>query len=257
MTSNEEKNKELYVKMATGHANKTVIAGRYAFDEGKEQHIVDDMIAKLDFKKGSSFFDIGCGAGFVAESLIKKLSELDIVITLMDVAEIIDVLNNDFISKSPLRSKVELVKGYFPGDFQLVGQKFDRISLYSVLHSTDNPFEIIEEAVKLLKPYGKILLGDLPNINRKGRFLSSEVGKIFEAGYKKTSIENIPVYNDHLDFVQKMNADPNYYSLIDDEFIYRIHETFTRQGLDVFILPQPDNLPFSKTRHDVLICKYD
>ncbi|MEP6616489.1 MAG: methyltransferase domain-containing protein [Ginsengibacter sp.] len=257
MKSNAEKNKDLYISMAAGNANKTVIAGRYAFDEGKEQFIVDDIIAKLDFKQGSSFFDIGCGAGFVAESLIKTLYNLDIAITAMDVAEIIDVLNKGFITKASFPGlKMELLKGYYPGDYTSQ-EKFDRILLYSVLHSTDNPFEIIEEAVRLLKPYGKILLGDLPNINRKGRFLASGEGRMFEANYRNTTVDKIPFYSDHHDFVQKMKDDQDYYSMIDDEFIDRIHKQYTNSGFDVFILPQPESLPFSKTRHDVLICKYD
>ena len=258
MKSSDEQSKEFYIKMATENANKTVIAGRYAFDEGKEQFIVEDIISKLDIKEKSSFFDIGCGAGYVAESLISYLHKLDVSLTMMDVAEVIDILDRDFIKGTKLSGlKVELLKGYFPGDYSLTGRKFDKILLYSVLHSVDDPLKIIEEAVKLLNPYGKLLLGDLPNISQKGRFLSSETGRIFDAEYKKISIKDLPVYKDHYDFVEKMNADPEYYSLIDDKFINNIYDVYTSKGYDVFILPQPHNLPFSKTRHDILISKYD
>lgn len=253
-----EKNKATYIKLAKEQANKTTIAGRYQFDEGKEQYIVKDIVAKLDLKKNSSFLDIGCGAGRVAELLIKKLYELDISITAMDVGEIIDTLSEDFISKAGLSGiKIDLLKGYFPEEFPRTQHKFDRILLYAVLVGIERPFEIVKEAVQLLKPYGKLLIGDLPNISQKGRFLSSEKGRVFEAAYKKTKVEALPVYNDHHDFVTKMKADPGYYSLITDEFIHNTHQTFTRDGFDVFILPQPDTLPFSKTRHDILICKYD
>jgi 2-polyprenyl-3-methyl-5-hydroxy-6-metoxy-1,4-benzoquinol methylase len=253
-----EKNKEMYAKLARQHANKTVIAGRYAFDEGKEQYIVNDILAKLDIKNNSSFFDIGCGAGLVAELLIKKLYELDISITVMDADEIIDILINDFISKTELPGiKINPLKGYFPEEFSLTQQKFDRILLYAVLVGIARPFEIVKAAVSLLKPYGKLLIGDLPNISQKGRFLSSEKGRNFDSAYKNTKIEDLPLYNDHHDFVAKMKADPGYYSLITDDFIHKVHQTFTRNGFDVFILPQPDSLPFSKTRHDILICKYD
>ncbi len=258
MKSHIEKSKELYSKLAGNKTNKALIAGRYSFDEGKEQLIANDIISKLDLKKDITFFDIGCGGGIVTESLIKYLSELNAIITLMDISEVIDILNEDFISKSSLDvSHIQLMKGYFPSDYKIEHQRFDRILLYSVLHCTDNPFEVINEAVSLLNPYGKILLGDIPNINQKGRFLSSARGKIFEAEYKKTNVENIPVYKDHHDFADKMRADQNYYSLIDDELIYKIHRTYTQKGYDVFIIQQPEGLPFCKTRHDILICKHD
>ena len=190
-----QKNKETYLELIRGNANKTAIAGRYAFDAGKEKYIVNDIINKLDLKEGQTLFDIGGGAGLVAELLIKKLFELGVSITLMDLAELIDVLKEELISANVLKdSKVEFIKGYFPDDFKQPQKKFDRILLYAVLMDVDDPFEIIDEGLKLLKPYGKLLLGDLPNISRKGRFLSSENGRIFDAAYKKTAVENLPVY---------------------------------------------------------------
>jgi SAM-dependent methyltransferase len=258
MKSNNNKLKQFYAKLALENADKTSIAGRYDFDKGKEQFIVDDIVSKLDIKEKSSFFDIGCGAGLVAEYLIKYLHKLDVSLTMMDVAEVIGILKRDTISDTMFPGlKVQLLNGYFPEDFSLTGQKFDRILLYAVLYQVDNPMEIIQEAVKLLNPYGKLLLGDLPNISRKGRFLSSGNGRIFDAGYKKMRIEDLPVYKSHHDFVEKMIADPEYYSMIDDQFVSNIYQEYTGMGYDVFILPQTDNLPFSKTRHDVLICKYD
>jgi SAM-dependent methyltransferase len=176
----------------------------------------------------------------------------------MDVGEIIESINANVIPSIDLvESSFKLIKGYFPEDYLFDEQRFDRILLYSVLHYTDDPYMVIDKALTLLKPYGKLLLGDLPNINQKGRFLSSEKGKIFEAEYKKVPVNKLPVYKDHADFVNKMKADENYYSLLNDELIYKIQKSYTEQGYDVFILPQPNELPFSKTRHDILICKYD
>lgn len=257
MKSNQEKSKEYYSKLSSGKADKTTIAGRYSFDEGKEQYIVNDIILKLKLNEKVTFFDIGCGGGFVTESLIKYIVANNSSATLMDIDEIIDGIRENFITQTELDSpRLKLIKGYFPQDYKINELKFDRILLYSVLHYTDDPFMIVNEAVKLLNPNGELLLGDLPNISQKGRFLSSEKGKIFEAEYKKTTIENIPVYKDHCDFVSKMKSDPNYYSLIDDTFVYKIYQTYTQQGFDVFILPQPDQLPFSKTRHDILIRRH-
>ncbi|MEP6616490.1 MAG: class I SAM-dependent methyltransferase [Ginsengibacter sp.] len=251
-----EKNREIYRKLIRENANKTVIAGRYESDAGKEQFIVEDIIRKLDVKSGLTIFDIGCGAGLVAELLIKNFSGLNAQVSVMDTPELIDVLYSGFIKKDKYLN-VETYKGYFPLDFDFNGQKFDRILMYAMLFDIDDPFEMIEAATKLLTPNGKLLLGDLPNISQKGRFLSSVQGRIFDASYKNTIADDLPLYEDHHDFVCKMNEDPGYYSLIDDAFIEKVYRTYTKRGFDVFILPQPGTLPFNKSRHDVLICSYD
>ena len=57
--------------------------------------------------------------------------------------------------------------------------KYERILLYSVIHYTDQPKELIFSALAHLAPGGMLLIGDIPNISRKGRFLATEHGRIF------------------------------------------------------------------------------
>lgn len=256
MKSIQEKSREHFAKLALGKKDKTTISARYDFDAGKEKAIVDDIIYKLDLKPGQSFLDIGCGYGYVTETLLEYLTKHSLSITLMDIPEIIDVVEQDFIKGK--YNNIHLQKGLFPQDFDKDQSKgYDRVVLYSVLHYSDNPLAIINAAVKVLNPYGKLLLGDLPNINKKGRFLSSFEGKKFDAKYKNTTIDELPVYTDHFDFVSKMKSDPNYFSLIDDDFIKNVISTYLNKGYEVYILPQPETLCMCFTREDILICRYD
>ncbi len=256
MKTNQEKSREYFAKIALERNDKTTVAGRYAFDAGKEEAIVGDIIQKIDMQEKQSFLDIGCGFGFVVESLLKHATGQHSAVTLLDIPEVIDAVERELIAGK--YRDIRLLRGLFPKDFDKSQLKsFDRVLLYSVLHYSDDPLANVEAAVKLLNPYGKLLLGDLPNISKKGRFLSSSLGKRFEAKYRNTSIDQIPNYKDHLDYVSKMKSDPNYFSLIDDDFVRTVWKKYSKRGYEVYVLPQPANLPFCLTSEDILICRYD
>ena len=171
-------------------------------------------------------------------------------LVLFDIPEVIDRL------KSELRGNLNPISfsaGVFPAQIpeEVQSQKYDLILLYSVIHYTEKSFEMIEAAVKLLAPGGKLLVGDIPNLSKKGRFLSSAFGRAFEASYKKTSLDQIPEYKDHKDFEEK-NAKLSTAHL-NDEFILKTLSHFRNSGFNAYVLDQPSTLPFSYTREDILI----
>lgn len=257
MDTYDQKSREYYSNLALNKANRSAISGRYDIDKGKEPLIANDILTKLDLRKKQVLFDIGCGASPLTEILVKHLIDMEIQATFMDVDAVINVLTELPILKTGVGSQFRVIKGYFPYDYREIGEVYDRILLYGVIQCTGNPFKIIREAVDILGPGGKLLVGDLPNISQKGRFLSSDSGAAFEAKYRNTSREHLPMYVDHHAYVHAMKNDPDYYSLIDDSFVRKVYDTFTNEGLDVFVMPQPEELPFGKTRHDILIRKYD
>ena len=253
--TNKEKSKEIFTSYARNNTDKTTIAARNFQDMGVETEILDDIIYKIDLQTNQNFLDIGCGYGLLTEYLISKISDNNITATLIDLPEIITLIKKN-IEKD--NKNLIFLEGYFPEVYNGVyEQMYDRILLYGVLHYSDDPYQMIDLIINLLKPYGRILLGDLPNISKKGRFLSSKNGILFESKYKNLSTEFLPKYKDHFDFENKMKSDNNYYSKIDDNFIFNIYKQYTDLGYDVYILPQNEKLPFCKTRVDLIISKYD
>lgn len=251
--SNIQKNSNLsYAKMVTESNDKTMIAGRYASDKGKEKVIFASInsLLKLDTQTELNFIDIGCGYGDLTDYFINLSQKNNFKSTLVDIAEIITRLKGD----SNLNDNFTLISGNFPNNLTTpIAQKFDRILIYSVLHCVDDPEKLIDEAVKLLNSGGRLLIGDIPNVNKKGRFLATPKGRAFDAEYKNIPLEQAPSYQDHFDFVKQNQAQLN--AKLDDNFLINMMSKYRQQGYNSYIYEQDAGLPFSKTREDLLIIK--
>ncbi|MDA9600600.1 class I SAM-dependent methyltransferase [Nitrosomonadales bacterium] len=224
--------------------------GRHSDHLGLAEDIWADVSSKLNLKTGCSLLDIGCGFGEVTEFCLKTAKQLDMQLHLVDIPEAVKKI------QSEMRSIVPKNTFFWGGVFPEVTnapkfpKKFDLILVYSVLHCTDYPEEFVEKTVSLLVEGGQLLLGDLPNVHRKGRFLSSDQGRRFEAEYRQVAIEKIPEYKNQFDFFERCD---NQNKKINDDFISNTVSTYRSKGYHVYVLPQPEGLPFCKTREDVLI----
>jgi hypothetical protein len=105
----------------------------------------------------------------------------------------------------------------------------------------------VDKAIGFLKPGGRFLIGDIPNQDRKKRFLGSPAGVQFETHWKKQMAAAPPQADK-----PKQDADP-YLLSYTDAVVIRLVERVRSKGLHAYILPQPANLPFGNTREDVLI----
>jgi len=239
----------VYQNLVTTSDNFTEIVGRLAKDSGKEGDIIKDIHRKMNFTSQKSLLDIGCGFGNLALHFIDYTKKNKIKLTLVDIDAVIERIESDhrFNTKN-----VKMIKGTFPDSlFPEIKEKYDYILVYSVLHYTDKPDIFIEKLVPLLRPGGIILIGDLPNINRMGRFQSTEYGRNFTAEYKGMLLSEIPLYKDHHEFYKSRKNELN--NLISDELIFNTINKYRDLGYDVWVVPQPDELPFCKSREDLLI----
>jgi trans-aconitate methyltransferase len=249
----QKRSVEFFRHVARTRPGAAEIAGRSTADDASEPRIVDDIFRKLAFRPGDRILDLGCGAGRLPELLVSRLPA-PAVIHLVDIPEMIDVLRG----QSWLRDRTDLVlfSGVFPGDLQdwtPPADGYDRILAYSVVQYTAEPGRFIELAVDRLAPGGRLLVGDLPNVDKKGRFLASAAGRALEASYRGIPIEHVPIFHTHRDYVQSDYCHQN--PAICDALISGTVARYRTLGYDAFVLPQPETLPYSRTREDLLIVR--
>ena len=219
----------------------TEMSGRYLFQKDDEDHVVNDVLKKLELSSSDDLLEIGCGPG----NLLGPLSEFVNSATGIDNARVIDVLNNRYAD-----SQIKSYKGNF---FDLsLSTKYEKILIYSVLHylsDQDEVYRFIEKSLDLVKPGGKLLLGDLPNINAKERLVNTKFGKTFRDKWNK-KLEK----SGATDFFSKLDPDDKLV-VFTDELIVNILSDFRKKGFLTFLYPQNSNLPFGLSREDILIEK--
>ncbi|HVE12299.1 MAG TPA: class I SAM-dependent methyltransferase [Elusimicrobiota bacterium] len=229
-------------------------AGRHSRDAGKEERILEDICAKLLPGAKQAVLDIGCGAGGLTPALLARLRSLDCAVCLVDIPEVLAKLG-----EAPWGKETPALR-HCPGIFpepetlaRLGERRFDRILAYSVLHYTSRPADFVAAAASLLAPGGRLLLGDLPNVDKKGRFLSSPAGRAFEAAYKGVPVSEVPEFRHPSEYVRSPYNTQN--PAICDGFLLETAQDIRAQGLNAYLLPQPPGLPFSMTREDLLITR--
>jgi hypothetical protein len=220
-----------------------------AYRKGKEEAIFHDIVNKLGLNSGSGrekqesvLLDIGPGCSELPKFIIDHCKSINTKILLVDSIEMLKQL--------PDGSHVEKFEGYFPNDTpSLINQylnKVDFILGYSIFHYVFYNtciFKFLDIAVSLLKPGGKLLLGDIPNISKRKRFFSTEIGKAFHKSFTGTDTE--PVVDN---FVLELGQ-------IDDGVLMGVIQRYRNFGFEAVLLQQPDTLPMSNRREDVLITR--
>lgn len=210
--------------------------------------ILKDIMEKLQLLSGTKkrILDIGCGCDELATSLIEKSAEYGHELYMIDSKEMLDLL--------PQKDSVKKISMKFPQDeaffekYTADGGFFDAILVYSVMQHVileDNPFHFIDQAVRLLAPGGRLLLGDLPNISKRKRFFLSPRGIKTHQNY--TNSDEIPEVD-----ILSLEMDK-----LDDSQIFAILQRYRSAGFESYLLPQGDALPLSTRREDILIVKPD
>ena len=215
------------------------------FREGFDETIWADVLSKLPplNRKGARILEIGPGCGPLPKRLIEFAEVQDHFVVLIDHLEMLNRL--------PASRAIVKVPGRFPDSIELVkvasrGGEFDAIITYSVLHAVvmdSNPFLFLDRALSLLAPGGHMLVGDVPNLSKLRRFLSSEAGHAFHREYMKTeSVPEVPA------FVLPEER-------IDDSIVFGMLMRARLAGFDAYVLPQAADLPLSNRREDLLFVR--
>ncbi|MCX7729073.1 MAG: class I SAM-dependent methyltransferase [Bacteroidia bacterium] len=211
-----------------------------SYREGYYDVILEDIYSKLPFNKENKkvILDIGCGCDVLTHKIIDVCKKQQHTLLLNDSQDMLDNLPKDNYPK--------YIPGKFPLEHPLLKRyrgKIDYILCYSVLFyvfANDNIYQFIHEAIDLLKSGGRMLIGDIPNFDKRNRFLQSKEGLQFLKNQKQlkgsTSHENLN---------QKM----------DDTVIFSLMMRLRKFGCETYLLPQRPELPMANRREDILIVK--
>lgn len=218
----------------------TQIAGRYSIQKEEEKRIVFDVIEKLKIQTSDNLLEVGCGTGnvLIPLSFATKNS--------------VGIDNKNAINKLINRAKLDNLKGvignFLEFDTSNLG-KFEKVLIYSVLHclsDKETVYSFVDKALKLLNNNGMMLLGDIPNISLKERFLNSNSGKEFSKCWEKRMENN----------KTNISFEPFNAIAFDDNSIFELMQHIKNQGYKAYLLPQPSNLPFGHTREDILVSSF-
>jgi 2-polyprenyl-3-methyl-5-hydroxy-6-metoxy-1,4-benzoquinol methylase len=213
-----------------------------SYRKDNEKKIFEDVSKKTNLeRKGIKILDIGCGCSDLVNHFIENAIKYDQELYLVDS---IEMLNN--IDEKMLKSNIHLTPGCFPKIDLAENEKikFDIIIIYSVIQYVfleQSVFNFIHKCLNILKKDGCILIGDIPNISARNRFLNSEEGKTF---LSKNNDNKEALKFEHENFER-----------LDDSIIISLLSRYRNFGCETYLLPQSKELTFSNRREDILILK--
>jgi hypothetical protein len=98
----------------------------------------------------------------------------------------------------------------------------------------------VSRIAELLAEGGRALIGDIPNVSKRARFLQSSAGRKFLAANP-----------DGPDAPAAPRAEP----VIDDALLLELLHLIRDAGFDACVVPQASDLPMANRREDLLICR--
>lgn len=213
------------------------------YRQGKEINIFYDLNNKLKLTRNSlKILDIGCGCSDLVKHLVDNARTHNQELILIDSDEMLNhTQNENFITK---------ISGKFPDCFEKLEKyqnQLDLIIVYSVMQHIvldSNPFSFIDKSLELLKPEGKLIIGDIPNFSKRNRFFESDRGKLMHQNYTNNDGSNPP-----------QTQFPESFEKIDDGLLFGIMHRYRLLGFETYLIPQNDDLPMANRREDLLIVK--
>ena len=232
---------EYYAKISDSAISNVEKFGRYHLQKEDEKRIVLEIIDKLKINATDSLLDIGSGTGNLSIPLSFFCSNL------------IALVNPNVIKVLKGRSKGKENFDFISGDFlnTKINNKFDKILIYSILHYLKDDakvFEFIDKAISLIADGGKLLLGDIPNVSLKTRFINSSFGKKF-ANKWNTKLNLNKINNP----IIKAEINDEQTPIFDDKLMLDMIEHIRSKNYNAYLMPQPSNLPFGYTCEDILV----
>jgi SAM-dependent methyltransferase len=226
-----------------------------AYRAEHEERIYADIQAKVPAltAQGSRILDIGCGCSDLPRWMMRTAQVREQQLFLLDSAEMLGQLPDGSERASstavPAASIVKIA-AKFPDCPELLREaegRLDAIVTYSVLQyvfADGNVFRFVDEALGLLAPGGRLLIGDIPNISMRKRFFGSDSGVAHHRVFTRTA--------DAVPEVRFNRMEPAH---IDDAVVFAILGRARAAGFHGYVLPQSPELPMANRREDILIVR--
>ena len=214
-----------------------------SYREGREGFIFEDIKSKLSNldSSGGMVLDIGPGCSDLPEIIMNHCEEKGHQLYLVDNKEMLDLLpDKDFVHK------FDAIYPHCPGLVEDMKERFDVVLCYSVLHYIildAGFFRFLDASLSLLAPGGQFLIGDIPNVSKRKRFLCSDAGVAFHRRHMNTEAPPSVHFN-------RIEHDS-----IDDSIVIAVIMRARSAGFDAYLLPQRSDLPMANRREDVLIVR--
>jgi hypothetical protein len=209
-----------------------------AYRQGYEPAIFADIRAKLPPLDGRErvILDIGPGCSELPAMIRAHCDERGHSLLLVD--------SEEMLAHHPDGGRVRKFGGHFPDCPDLLEEfagRVDAIVAYSVLHyvyPAGNVEGFADSAMALLAHGGHMLIGDIPNVSKRGRFFASPAGLEFHRRF--TGSDEPP----------EAEAGPD---KIDDAVLLGLVARARAAGFDAHLVPQADGLPMANRREDLLV----
>lgn len=164
------------------------------------------VIDQLDFKEGMKVADFGCGAGYFTLPIAEKVKETGVVYAFDVVSQKLEAVNSQARIQSVNNIKTKRVNLENENGSELSDESIDWVVMKDILFQNKNKEQILNEARRILKVGGKILIVEWKVDN-------FSIGPEKSLRIYKESLVELARKNS-LTFIEEVNAGNYHYGLV-------------------------------------------
>jgi ubiquinone/menaquinone biosynthesis C-methylase UbiE len=120
--------------------------------------VIDDYMNALALSRDETILDLGCGTGVVARTIARR-GDVKGRIVAMDISPYLVGLGKRFASEEGVGGRIDFLTGDAHSIIEPEG-KFDVVVMHTLVSHVVDPVTVIEEARRLLRPEGRIVIFD-------------------------------------------------------------------------------------------------
>ena len=234
-----------YGQVARTLGDDFLATGRYASQREAWPRVIADVQAKLRLTGAETLLDVGSGTGLLTLPLAERARH----VWALDHKDVVGRL----AARAQGRTNLTCLEGDFLA-FDFGAQRFDRVLSYGVVLCLPDLASVdafVDKAVGLLQPGGIALIGDLPNQDRKERFLATDFGRRFDEDFRRRRAAEPAEAGQGLAVISGSSVVGSFR----EAYLLGLVARLRTAGFDAALLFQPGDLCFGWTREDLLVSR--